>query len=136
MSGNNWLILFLIVMSATYMSAQSPAETPPPQSATALKVYRVGGDVKPPKAISTPNPPDEKPEPTRKGKTKYRGTVVLLIVVGPEGTVLDVKVVRTLKVELDEKAIEAVKKWKFEPATKKGTPVAVQVPVEVDFSLY
>jgi len=43
---------------------------------------------------------------------------------------------RTLGLGLDEKAIEAVKNWKFEPAMKDGKPVAVQINVEVDFRLY
>jgi len=37
---------------------------------------------------------------------------------------------------LDEKAIEAVRQWKFKPATKDGHPVAVQVNIEVSFRLY
>jgi len=45
-------------------------------------------------------------------------------------------VARTLGLGLDEKAIEAVKVWRFEPAMKDGKPVAVQVNVEVTFRLY
>jgi TonB family protein len=37
---------------------------------------------------------------------------------------------------LDEKAIEAVQKWKFAPGMKDGHPVSVQVSVEVNFRLY
>jgi TonB family protein len=37
---------------------------------------------------------------------------------------------------LDQKAVEAVRKWKFEPAMKDGKPVAVQISVEVNFRLY
>ena len=48
----------------------------------------------------------------------------------------DVKVARSLGMGLDQKAIEAVKKWKFEPALKDGKPVAVQINVEVNFRLY
>jgi len=47
-----------------------------------------------------------------------------------------VKVTRSLGLGLDEKAIEAVKQWKFEPAMKDGKPVAVQINVEVSFRLY
>ena len=42
----------------------------------------------------------------------------------------------SLGLGLDEKAIEAVRLWKFEPARKNGQPVAVQINVEVDFRLY
>jgi TonB family protein len=37
---------------------------------------------------------------------------------------------------LDEKALEAVKQWRFEPAKKDNQPVAVQLSVEVNFHLY
>ena len=43
---------------------------------------------------------------------------------------------RALGMGLDEKAIEAVRNWKFEPAKKDGKPVAVQINVEVNFHLY
>jgi TonB family protein len=43
---------------------------------------------------------------------------------------------RTLGLGLDEKAIEAVRQWKFDPARKNGQPVAVQINVEVNFRLY
>ena len=94
--------------------------------------YRVGGGVSAPRAIYQPDP--EYSEEAR--KAKYQGTVVLWCVVGPDGRVRDVKVQRSLGLGLDEKAIEAVKTWKFEPARKDGTPVAVQINVEVNFRLY
>ena len=56
--------------------------------------------------------------------------------VGSDGRVHDVRVQRTLGMGLDERAVEAVKRWKFEPARKDGQPVAVQVNVEVRFTLY
>ena len=46
------------------------------------------------------------------------------------------KVARTLGMGLDEKAIEAVRTWKFAAAMKGETPVAVQINVEVNFRLY
>ncbi len=64
------------------------------------------------------------------------GTVVLWLVVGPDGKPRDIRVARTLGLGLDEKAIEAVKNWRFEPAYKDGKPVAVQINVEVNFHLY
>jgi TonB family protein len=64
------------------------------------------------------------------------GTVVLWLVVGPDGKPRDIRVARTLGLGLDEKAIEAVKTWIFEPAYKDGKPVAVQINVEVNFHLY
>ncbi len=94
--------------------------------------YRVGGGVSAPRAIYQPDP--EYSEEAR--KAKYQGTVILWCVVGPDGRVHEVKVQRSLGLGLDEKAMEAVKTWKFEPAKKDGSPVAVQINVEVNFRLY
>jgi periplasmic protein TonB len=94
--------------------------------------FRVGGGVSAPKAVFAPDP--EYSEEAR--KAKYQGTCVLWLVVGPDGHARDIRVARTLGLGLDEKAIEAVKNWKFEPAMKDGKPVAVQINVEVTFRLY
>ena len=55
---------------------------------------------------------------------------------GPNGKPRDVRVARSLGMGLDQKAIQAVRNWKFEPAMKDGKPVAVQINVEVNFRLY
>ena len=85
-----------------------------------------------PRILSDPEP--EYSEEAR--KAKYQGVCVLWLVVGPDGRPRDIKVARSLGLGLDEKAIEAVKNWKFEPAMKDGKPVAVQINVEVNFHLY
>jgi TonB family protein len=95
-------------------------------------VFRVGGGVSAPRAVYSPDP--EYSEEAR--KAKYQGTCVLWLIVGPDGKPRDIKIARSLGLGLDEKAIEAVKQWKFEPAMKDGKPVAVQINVEVDFRLY
>ena len=95
-------------------------------------VYRVGGGVSAPRVVYDPDP--EYSEEAR--QAKYQGTVVLWVVIGPEGHAREIRVQRTLGMGLDEKAIEAVRKWRFEPALKDGRPVAVQVNVEVNFRLY
>lgn len=94
--------------------------------------FRVGNGVSAPRALDTPDP--EYSEEAR--KAKYQGTCVLWLIVGPDGKPRDVKVARALGMGLDEKAIEAVRNWKFEPAMKDGKPVAVQINVEVNFRLY
>jgi TonB family protein len=58
------------------------------------------------------------------------------MIVTPDGRTHDVRVARTAGMGLDEKAIEAVRTWRFEPARKDGQPVAVQISVEVSFRLY
>ncbi len=95
-------------------------------------VFRVGGGVSAPRAIFAPEP--EYSEEAR--KAKYQGTCVLWLVVGPDGKPREVRVTRSLGLGLDEKAIETVRTWKFEPALKDGKPVAVQISVEVEFRLY
>jgi TonB family protein len=95
-------------------------------------VFRVGGGVSAPRALDTPDP--EYSEEAR--KAKYQGTVVLWLIVGPDGKPRDIKVARALGMGLDQKAMEAVRNWKFEPAMKDGKPVAVQINVEVNFRLY
>ena len=94
--------------------------------------YRVGGGVTAPRAIYAPDP-DYSDEAR---KNKYQGTVVLWLVVGPDGRPRDMRVSRSLGMGLDQKAMEAVRTWRFEPATKDGHPVAVQINVEVNFHLY
>jgi len=95
-------------------------------------VFRVGGGVSAPRAVYTPDP--EYSEEAR--KAKYQGTCVLWLIVSPDGRPRDIRVARTLGMGLDEKAIEAVRNWKFEPAMKDGQPVSVQINVEVNFRLY
>lgn len=85
-----------------------------------------------PRAIYDPEP--EYSEEAR--RVKHQGVVVLALVVDPQGKTRDIRVARSLGMGLDEKAIEAVRKWRFAPGTKDGTPVPVQVNIEVNFRLY
>ena len=68
-------------------------------------------------------------------KAKYSGTVGLLVDVSETGKVTGASVIRALGMGLDEKAIEAVKQWKFRPATQDGNPIAMQVRVDMVFRL-
>jgi TonB family protein len=113
-------------------SGSGPGFGPGEGGGTGGGVFRVGGGVSAPRAVFSPDP--EYSEEAR--KAKYQGTCVLWLVVGPDGRPRDIRVSRTLGLGLDEKAIEAVKQWKFEPAMKDGRPVAVQINVEVTFHLY
>jgi TonB family protein len=69
-------------------------------------------------------------------KAKMQGTVMLFVVVGKDGRTYNIRVGQSLGMGLDEKAIEAVGRWRFKPATLNGQPVATQIAVEVDFHLY
>jgi len=69
-------------------------------------------------------------------KAKAQGIVLLLLVVGQDGHPYDIRVRQSLGMGLDEKAIEAVNRWRFKPATLNGQPVATKIAVQVDFHLY
>jgi protein TonB len=95
-------------------------------------VFRPGRGVTPPRVIYQTDP--EFSEEAR--KAKYQGTCVLGLVVDANGHPTQIRVLSALGMGLDEKAIESVKNWKFEPGKKDGHDVAVEIAVEVDFHLY
>jgi periplasmic protein TonB len=94
-------------------------------------VFRVGGGVTAPALLYKVEP--EYSEEAR--KAKYQGTVLLYIEVDPSGRATNIRVARSLGLGLDEKAIEAVRKWKFKPGYKDGRPVTVAATIEVNFRL-
>jgi TonB family protein len=65
-----------------------------------------------------------------------QGIVTLMLVVGKDGRPYDIHMRQSLGMGLDEQAIEAVKTWRFRPATLDGKPVDAQIAVEVNFRLY
>jgi TonB family protein len=68
---------------------------------------------------------------------KFQGTVFLSAVVKADGEASDIEVIKRLPFGLTNKAVEAVRKWRFEPARDAdGRPVAVKQVVEVSFHLY
>jgi periplasmic protein TonB len=70
-------------------------------------------------------------------RAQIQGIVALEAVVMPDGSVGDVKIVRSLdpRFGLDQEAIRTVKQWRFVPGTRRGQPVAVAVSVELTFTL-
>ncbi|MGA9497166.1 MAG: energy transducer TonB, partial [Terriglobales bacterium] len=101
-------------------SGEGPGFGPGHGGGTGGGAYRVGGGVSGPRLTYSPDP--EYSEEAR--KAKFQGTCVLWVVVGADGRPRDIKVARTLGLGLDEKAIEAVKTWRFEPGKKDDKPVA------------
>jgi protein TonB len=93
--------------------------------------YRIGGGVSPPSILFKVEP--EYSEEAR--KAKFQGTVLLFVVVDEKGNPRDIKILRPLGLGLDQKAVEAVEKWKFSPGKKDGKPVPVQAQIEVNFRL-
>jgi len=130
-----------IVFNFTHNKKQADLEPLPPPAlargvvrniSTGGGVYRVGGGVSPPRVISSPDP-----EYTKEArKAKYQCVCLVSAIVTEEGNTRNIKVVRAIGKGLDEKAVEAVSKWKFKPGMKDGKPVAVAVQVEVMFHLY
>jgi TonB family protein len=95
-------------------------------------VMRPGGGVSAPQLIYSVDP--EFSDEAR--RAKYQGVCVVAVIVDAQGNPQRVHVVRPLGMGLDEKAIEAVKQYKFKPAYYQGHPVAVEVNVEVNFRIY
>lgn len=105
-----------------------PAEDTIPKE----EIYRVQDGAKPPRALYTPEP--EYSENAR--KRRFQGVVVLYVVVDKTGRISRIRLERASGYGLDEKAMEGVKAWRFDPATRNGEPVAVAMNIEVAFNLY
>jgi periplasmic protein TonB len=95
-------------------------------------LYRVGGGVSGPVVIHSVDP--EFSDEAR--RAKYQGVCLISVIVDAQGNPQNPRVSRALGMGLDEKALEAVKQFKFKPAMKGNTPVPVMITVEVNFRLY
>jgi TonB family protein len=96
-------------------------------------VYRPGSGVENPKLIR-----EVKPAYTAEAmRAKIQGAVWLECVVLADGTVGDVRVIRSLDgtFGLDQEAIRAAKQWRFQPGTRFGEPVPVLISIELTFTL-
>jgi len=93
--------------------------------------YKIGGGVSAPVPVFKPEP--EYSEEAR--KAKWQGAVLLELVVDADGVPQNIKVIRSLGLGLDQKAIEAVQKWRFKPGQKDGKAVPVSANIEVNFRL-
>lgn len=91
---------------------------------------RVGGAIRPPRKLVNLDP--VYPEDAR--TAGIEGIVVLDIVIGGDGSVIQTQVVRSIA-ELEQAAIDAVMQWKFEPTLLNGEPVEVQMNVAINFTL-
>lgn len=96
------------------------------------QVYKVEGDVTEPELIKSVNPA----YPPKAKEEKRTGVCTLEMVIDEKGIPQDIKVIQSLAPDFDENAVNAVKQWRFSPATLKGKPVAVRVKTEVNFQLY
>ena len=96
-------------------------------------LYKIGGGVSAPVPLNSVEA--EFSDEAR--RAKYQGVCLITLIVDVHGDPQNPHVARALGMGLDEKALEAVKKYKFKPAMKDGkTPVPVMITVEVNFRLY
>jgi protein TonB len=91
---------------------------------------RIGGDVIPPKKIRDVSPI----YPQVAVVSRTQGVVILEAVIGEDGSVREVKVLRSVRL-LDQAAMEAVRQWRFTPTLLSGQPVPIVMTVTVDFKL-
>jgi TonB family protein len=139
------LLLMALALSLSSLSVVTWAQSSDPRSEssstlstsptdfsddqTFSRFERVTAGIKPPKAIHAPDPkfPDLPVDAER------HGTVVMLVGVNAKGHVEEVRVLRSDERAYEQSAVQTVKKWKFKPAEKNGSPVPVQVTVEMKF---
>jgi len=120
-------------LSATPADAD---ETSGPGARSAIKgagqQLRVGGAVTRPVVVSSAQP--DFTETAR--LSKFSGNVLVYLWVLEDGSPSHLRIVRPAGLGLDEKAIEAVSKYQFKPATKDGVPVVVELYIDVNFKLF
>jgi TonB family protein len=105
------------------LSAQTPSQEKPP--------YRAGNGVVLPTLVS-----DVKANYTADAiRARVQGSIMLECVVNVDGSVGEIKVLKSLPHGLDESAVTALEQWRFKPGTKDGVPVPVIVDVEMTFTL-
>ncbi len=137
------------------MDHAAPADTPKLPDVSSLdelhpyclpggdRAYKVGSGITPPHAKYAPDP--KYSEAAR--QAKLQGTTVLLIIITPNGQASAISIqrslgsglpekMRPLGYELDQRAVEAVSEWRFDPARFAGKPVPVVINVEVNFRLH
>jgi TonB family protein len=109
----------------------SPKDQVPVTNAQGSPVYKVGGNVLPPvlvRKIEATYTPEAQAR-------RIRGVVELDLEVTPGGFTDNIRVVQSLDPGLDQRAIEALRQWRFRPGMKDGMPVRVAATVEVNFQL-
>ena len=112
---------------ADAIAAKAKADAAARAKAKAAAV-RIGGQIKPPTKIK-----DVKPVyPAIAKSARVAGVVTIEATIGPDGTVIDAKVVRSIPL-LDQAALDAVRQWEYTPTLLNGVPVPVLVTVTINF---
>jgi protein TonB len=103
---------------------------PPPEPPKVVAPVRIGGLIREPRRIAYVSPV----YPLIAQAVRLEGDVVLEAIIGTDGSVQDLRVVRSSPL-LDEAAVEAVRQWRYTPTLLNGTPVPVVMTVRVSFRL-
>jgi TonB family protein len=127
-----WMVRQHVKFSAPQKALVVTALTTPVEMKPAKDVMGGGGGVSAPVPIYEVTP--EFSEEAR--KAKFQGVVTVNLVVNQRGLPENVHILRGVGMGLDDKAIEAVKQYRFKPAMMGGKPVAVEVNVEVNFQIF
>lgn len=129
---------FLTFTCLLFAGIQTPSTPDEKQPETPIELVKVCGEkpippcAKPPRVISAPVAQFSE---SGRGK-EFNGVCTLSVHVDSDGSTSHIQVLNSVGKDLDEKAIKAVKAWKFKPATLDGKPVTVQIAVQVKFHLY
>jgi periplasmic protein TonB len=118
-------------MHGTFGPGSGPGIAPGNEGGVGSYIPGVGGVSNP---IPLVTPEAEFSDEAR--RQKYQGVCLVAVIVDAQGNPRNARVTRSLGMGLDEKALDAVRKYKFKPAKKDGKPVPVWITVEVDFRLY
>ncbi len=122
-------IITMAALTATLMVGSAVAWQIPAQAGQ--KAYHAGNGVSSPRVLYKIDPgytPEAK-------DAKVAGTVVLTVEIGADGLATNLQIVKSLDAGLDQKAIEAVRQWRFQPGEKDGEPVPVLATLEINFKL-
>jgi protein TonB len=111
---------------ATGLTAPPPPAIAEPPAAP----LRVGGDIKEPKRLEGPSPT----YPVVARAARMEGTVLLEAVIGKDGLVKDVRILRSAAM-FDEAAVAAVRQWRYTVPMLNGQPIEVVMTVNVHFGM-
>ena len=124
------LLTSALLLSVVAGWAQPPAPITPDDQGGG-RVYRIGGDVIAP-TLRYKVEPEYSEEAL---KARLQGAVLLYVQVNPSGKPVNMRILHSLGLGLDEKAMEAVKTWIFEPGMRDDKAVTVEAQIEVNFRL-
>ncbi len=129
------VIATLLLLGSALSQGKTPSspvsDTELPVSTRVLHVER-GSVIAQPRALHAPDPI----YPRAALKTHSQGITTLSLVVGEDGKPHDIKVVQSLTPDLDQAAVDALKRWKFAPAKKDGKRVPAPLQVQFEFRLH